>query len=484
MSLWTVAIADSRNLLDAATKSLIDTDLHYVIDYLDRFIDWKGTLDVQVNIKTYEDLKAELGWDFDGISPATEMSWFSNGSVQNKSNLIELLTGEDKNGAQPDAGFTIYLGKDGTIRNYGRPVWLDPDPVFHASAPVPAGQHDFVSIALHEVLHTLAFDQANYSSSTLGSKVTLKDGVYYFAGEATVALLGQPLAFDAVGHVISSLTPAYAQSGMMSDVGHYEQNRWDIGRIELAVMQDLGFDVHLPLHGLSYTDLDDKRPMVGGTDGGDVLYGDFHDNSMYGLAGNDVFEGGAGNDRIDGGAGLDTALYAGNAASFDVALTSGGITVSDKSGAEGTDSLLNTERIRFADGAIAFDLDGNAGQAFRIYQAAFDRAPDLSGLGFWIAQMDRGVSLQALASSFIQSEEFGDLYGTSLSVDAFVTQLYQNVLHRPAEPDGYTYWFNALKANDTLEMRAAVLASFSEGFENVGQVAQVIAAGIEYIPYV
>jgi Ca2+-binding RTX toxin-like protein len=220
-----------------------------------------------------------------------------------------------------------------------------------------------------------------------------------------------------------------------------------------------------------------------GTDGGDVLYGDFHDNSMYGFAGDDVFEGGAGNDHIDGGAGLDTALYAGNAASFDVALTSGGITVSDKSGAEGTDSLLNTERIRFSDGAIAFDLDGNAGQAFRIYQAAFDRAPDLSGLGFWIAQMDRGVSLQALASSFIQSEEFGDLYGTSLSVDAFVTQLYQNVLHRAAEPDGYAYWFNALNANDTLEMRAAVLASFSEGFENVGQVAQVIAAGIEYIPY-
>jgi Ca2+-binding RTX toxin-like protein len=223
--------------------------------------------------------------------------------------------------------------------------------------------------------------------------------------------------------------------------------------------------------------------MVVGTDGGDVLYGDFHDNSMYGFAGDDVFEGGAGNDHIDGGAGLDTALYAGNAASFDVALTSGGITVSDKSGAEGTDSLLNTERIRFSDGAIAFDLDGNAGQAFRIYQAAFDRAPDLSGLGFWIAQMDRGVSLQALASSFIQSEEFGDLYGTSLSVDAFVTQLYQNVLHRAAEPDGYAYWFNALNANDTLEMRAAVLASFSEGFENVGQVAQVIAAGIEYIPY-
>lgn len=483
MSLWTVAIADSRNLLDAATKSLIDTDLRYVIDYLDRFIDWKGTLDVQVNIKTYEDLKAEQGWDFDGISPATEMSWFANGSELNKSNLIEVLTGEDKNGAQPDAGFTIYLGKDGTIRNYGTPVWLDPHPVYQSLSPVPAGTHDFVSIALHEVLHTLAFDQADFATSTLGSKVTLKDGVYYFAGEATVALLGQPLAFDAVGHVISALNPHYAQSGMMSDVGNYAQNRWDIGRIELAVMQDLGFDVHLPLHGLSYTDLDDKQPIVVGTDGNDVLYGDFHANSMYGFEGNDVFEGGAGNDWIDGGAGLDTARYAGNAASFDVALTTSGITVSDKSGAEGIDSLVNIERIRFADGAIAFDIDGNAGQAFRIYQAAFDRAPDLAGLGFWIGQMDRGVSLHDLAVSFIQSDEFGDLYGTSLSVDDFVNQLYQNVLHRAPEPDGYAYWFNALNANDTLEMRATVLSFFSEGSENVNQVAQLIADGIEYIPY-
>lgn len=483
MSLWTVSIADSRNLLDAATKSLIDIDMRYVMQYLDRFIDWKGALEVRVNIKTHEELKSEVGWDFDGISPATEMSWFANGSSLSKSNLIEALTGEDKNGAQPDAGFTIYLGKDGTIRNYGAPVWLDPNPVFQSSPVIPGGSHDFVSIALHEILHTLAFDQADFATSTLGSKVTLKDGVYYFAGEATVALLGQPLALDAVGHVISALTPQYAQSGMMSDVGHYEQNRWDIGRIELAVMQDLGFDVHLPLHGLSYTDLNDQQPLISGTSGADVLYGDFRDNSMYGFAGNDRFEGGAGNDYIDGGAGLDTALYAGNAASFDVAVASGAIKVSDKSGVEGIDSLVNIERIQFADGARAFDIDGSAGQAFRIYQAAFDRAPDLSGLGFWIAQMDRGVTLQDVAMSFIQSDEFSDLYGTSLQAGEYVTQLYQNVLHRGPEPAGYAYWLNVLNGNDTPDLRGAMLAAFSEGHENVAQIAQLIAAGIDYTPY-
>jgi hypothetical protein len=34
--------------------------------------------------------------------------------------------------------------------------------------------------------------------------------------------------------------------------------------------------------------------------------------------------------------------------------------------------------------AVALDVDGAAGQAYRLYQAAFDRAPDKNGLGYWI----------------------------------------------------------------------------------------------------
>lgn len=482
MSLWTVSVVDTNQMLDQASHALISKNVQYVMDYLDRFIDWKGTLDVRVNIKPHAALMSELGWPQDGIIPATEMSWFAQDGKIIKSNLIEMMTGEDKNGSEADAGFTIYLGADGKMRNYGAPVWLDPDPVAFTSPDVPSGSHDFISIALHEVLHTIAFDQANVATSTLGSKVVLRDGVYYFEGAATMALLGQPLAFDAVGHIISGMTPQYQFGGMIGDFGNYEQNRWDIGRIELAVMQDLGIDVKLPLTGLPYTDLDDKKPDVVGTAGHDVLYGDFQANHLAGATGNDVLEGGAGNDILSGGAGLDTALYAGKAAGFEVKLLGRTISVIDKQGNEGADTLESIERIHFADSALGFDTDGNAGQAFRIYQAAFDRAPDVKGLGFWINSMDRGASLNDLAAGFISSEEFTGKYGR-LSSDAFVSALYGNVLHRQPDQGGLDFWTGRLAGDDNLAARASVLAEFSESAENVRNLAELIGNGITYIPY-
>lgn len=482
MSLWTVSVVDTNALLDQATRSLIDVDVQYVMAYLDQFIDWKGTLDVKVNIKSHADLKTELGWEQDGIIPATEMSWFNKDGQIYKSNLVEMTTGEDKNGDGADAGFTIYLGQDGKIRNYGVPVWLDPNPVSHQSPAIPAGSHDFVSIALHEVLHTLAFDQANVATSTLGSHVVLRDGVYYFEGKETTALLGQPLAFDAVGHVISAMTPFYKQSGMVSDRGNYQQNRWDIGRIELAVMKDLGIDVTSSFHGLSYTDMDDKMPNIAGVAGTDKLYGDFQANIISGLGGNDLLEGGAGNDQLLGGEGMDTALYAGNAAGFNVVQGAGKITVSDTQGYEGVDTLESIERIVLADSAVAFDIEGNAGKAYRMFQAAFDRAPDLGGVGFWMFQMDRGASVQDLAAGFIVSDEFAGKYGLLSSV-AFITALYGNVLDRQPDQGGLDFWMGQLAGNDHLQTRAGILAAFSESAENIDNVAQVIGNGISYVPY-
>ena len=39
---------------------------------------------------------------------------------------------------------------------------------------------------------------------------------------------------------------------------------------------------------------------------------------------------------------------------------------------------MNVERLDFSDAHLAFDVDGNAGQIYRLYKAAFARTPDLS----------------------------------------------------------------------------------------------------------
>ncbi|NMA97948.1 MAG: DUF4214 domain-containing protein [Phyllobacteriaceae bacterium] len=141
----------------------------------------------------------------------------------------------------------------------------------------------------------------------------------------------------------------------------------------------------------------------------------------------------------------------------------------------GTDTLISIERLEFSDGTLAFDLDGNAGMAYRIYQAAFDRTPDPLGLSYWVDAMDNGLNLYQVASGFIGSAEFASVYGSNVSNLALVEKLYQNVLGRDGEPAGIIYWESELNGGVG---RDVVLAGFSESPENIAGVAPAIADGI------
>ena len=222
----------------------------------------------------------------------------------------------------------------------------------------------------------------------------------------------------------------------------------------------------------------------GGTAGDDVYVGTSGGDIMFGLAGNDRFTGGGGVDRIDGGDGLDFALYGGVRGDYGVTQYGGnGIDVVDfrPTSPNGADSLLNVERLGFADGTLAFDFTGNAGQAFRLYQAAFDREPDLEGLGFWIEQLDAGRGdLVWMARSFQYSEEFQESYGApqELSDPQFLNLLYNNVLDRTPDMNGYLFWMGRL--GDAYG-RDRVLVDFSESAENVQKTAAAIDDGIWYV---
>lgn len=353
MSNSTLSIVDAGNLISSQTEGLIQTDVSYLLNYLDRFMDWNGTLDVQITIKPNSALLPEQGSDVDGIFYATEGSWIWTGTEWDKSNVIEGFTGFDSNGATPDAGFTIYLGEDGTIRNYGAPVWLDPNPQFETPANIPAGSHDFTSIALHEIVHNLAFDGATDPTTWMGQRVEYRIGVGYFMGSRVLALVPEGLPLNDGSHVINTLLPSYTQyqvSGLMRDFGNYEQNRWEIGRIELAVLEDLGWNVNGSLDGLPYTDIDDKSLQVIGANASEILYGDWHDNSIHGGNGNDFIEGGKGSDFIDGGAGYDTIDYSGATESLNLQLHTN--IVDATAAGLGFDTLANIE---FANGGSAND---------------------------------------------------------------------------------------------------------------------------------
>lgn len=129
---------------------------------------------------------------------------------------------------------------------------------------------------------------------------------------------------------------------------------------------------------------------------------------------------------------------------------------------------------------VSGDTEGVAGQAYRIYKAAFDRAPDLAGLGYWINAMDEGADLASVAGGFITSAEFQSQHGSVGNSD-FIRLLYENVLDRQPDDQGYAFWQGAMSSGTT---REEILTSFSESTENKANVAGLISNGIEYTTFV
>jgi hypothetical protein len=106
--------------------------------------------------------------------------------------------------------------------------------------------------------------------------------------------------------------------------------------------------------------------------------------------------------------------------------------------------------------------DPNNAEAYRLYQTALDRAPDAAGEAYWSAALASGVTPTQMAQDFIDSAEFQQDYG-SLSGSAFISQLYENALHRAADPSGLSYWTGLLQQGTS---EATVLVGFSDSLEN------------------
>ena len=219
--------------------------------------------------------------------------------------------------------------------------------------------------------------------------------------------------------------------------------------------------------------------LLGGS-GNDILNGNEAANTLNGGNGNDVLNGHAGNDTLAGGAGIDTAVFDGKRASYSIVRNGTDATVTDNQGADGKESLSGIEFIKFADSMVTMNTEGINADVFRLYQAAYDRKPDLAGLGYWMAMAEKGVTLKEIAAAFTGGQEFATLYGSKPDDATFLTKLYANVLHRPYDQGGYDFWLGALKSGVA---RDDVLIEFAGSKENVANVATLIANGIDYIPF-
>jgi serralysin len=145
---------------------------------------------------------------------------------------------------------------------------------------------------------------------------------------------------------------------------------------------------------------------------------------LIGNAGANRLEGRGGDDQLQGGVGLDTAVYAGSRSQFQVSQAAGAATVRDLTGAEGTDALAGIERLWFADGGLALDLEGNAGAAAKILGVVFGAAAvaNASYVGQALAVLDGGMSFESAMQLAIELRLGSDATPAEV-VDLFYTQL-------------------------------------------------------------
>ena len=101
------------------------------------------------------------------------------------------------------------------------------------------------------------------------------------------------------------------------------------------------------------------------------------------------------------------------------------------------DEITGLDIIQFNDKSLhltddikaTFDLvtgkDNVTGRMFRLYNAAFARFPDASGLEYWIGKNASGEnSNRQVAASFLGSEEFKSTYGEDVDTGTYVNNLY------------------------------------------------------------
>jgi Ca2+-binding RTX toxin-like protein len=231
----------------------------------------------------------------------------------------------------------------------------------------------------------------------------------------------------------------------------------------------------------------DGQDRIRGGVGNDTLFGggawdDIDggegDDTINGGDGGDFLSGGAGHNIINGGAGIDF-MYIADLNSVKIERAGSAFLITYKFNSTMSNTLTSVERLSLGGfQTYALDVDGVAGQAYRIYQAAFNRTPDGLGLRYWIEQMDKGMSLTEVAAQFIASSEFKTNYGSAPTNAQLLEKVYTNILHRAPDPAGFDYWLGILDRHELTVPQT--LAMISESSENQAALVGVIGNGFVY----
>jgi Ca2+-binding RTX toxin-like protein len=329
------------------------------------------------------------------------------------------IAGSQYGGEFASATFVAFASPIITTANGILNFGFENDPIYKAIN----GYNDFSSSLDHLVLATSQYMQGNY------------DGLHppdYYAhnaalGFAALAQLQSSVFFGLMNP--DSVIVFDAFSGVVQDITPGDENT-----------------------GVFYLGSNVADTIIG-RNGDDHIEGFGGDDTLQGGAGNDVFAGGGGNDSIDGGTGTNTSLYTGASNHYTIVVGPSSITVQDKVGTDGTDTLMNIQNLQFMDTNLSTTWFTEAAalpapqfvELTEMYIAYFNRAPDAVGLDYWASRLSEGMTLPQIAASFFVQPETIAQYAAGLPTQTFVTDVYQNVLGRAPDTAGLNYWVGQLQ---------------------------------------
>jgi hypothetical protein len=140
---------------------------------------------------------------------------------------------------------------------------------------------------------------------------------------------------------------------------------------------------------------------------------------------------------------------------------------------------------------MAFTPANNLEAVEALYIGYFGRAGEPGGVQYWVDQMEAGRTFAQVAAAFSVQQEAKDTHPflanpDLVSPEAFVTSLYENLLERAPDEDGFDYWVaQATAASDDPFAIGLLVAQFISGATNsdAGQDLDTLNNKIEVAKY-
>jgi hypothetical protein len=205
---------------------------------------------------------------------------------------------------------------------------------------------------------------------------------------------------------------------------------------------------------------------VAGGGSGSVFAGGGNDTLSFGATGSQAPAPAAGTTLLHGGSENDVATFSGARADYDLDVHNGYIVVSSHANPAVKATVVNVEQLQFSDASVAVQNSADMGTLAGIYQTVLGRQADMLGIEYWANVHQAGVSWGSIALSIVGSAEQTAGHG-GFNGDAAhdITLLYTALFNRTPDAAGLAYWSNALAHGVTLEQ---VASGFVQSVEMVG----------------